>query len=211
MYVPSVLVCTKDILVCTQFVPSVLVCTEYILVCTKYIWVHTWLYCTQADPCFTGFRGARRDANTGGPDVQQPQGECQARRMPRCQVIAWRCWCSCCPSWLGISSLPRYSNKCMFKYNLQDVLGFPDKADQRAEPGTGWTPAELNHISSAHVVDSALTTFGCVEWESQLFRGVMLARCYPFNLPKRRFHTFNPQVCCSLIHIGTYWYKSSTY
>jgi hypothetical protein len=30
--------------------------------------------------------------------------------------------------------------------NLQDVLGFPDKADQRAEPGSGWTPAELNHI-----------------------------------------------------------------
>ena len=27
--------------------------------------------------------------------------------------------------------------------------------------------------------------FGCVEWESQLFRGVMHARCYPFNLPKK--------------------------
>ena len=23
--------------------------------------------------------------------------------------------------------------------NLQDALGFPDKADQRAEPGSGWT------------------------------------------------------------------------
>ena len=34
-------VCTKDILVCTQFVPSVLVCTEDILVCTKFIKVHT--------------------------------------------------------------------------------------------------------------------------------------------------------------------------
>jgi hypothetical protein len=54
--------------------------------------------------------------------------------------------------------------------NLQDVLGFPDKADQRAEPGTGWTLAELNHILHEHVVDGALTTFGCVEWESQLFR-----------------------------------------
>ena len=29
-------------------------------------------------------------------------------------------------------------------------------------------------------MDCALTTFGCVEWESQLFRGVMRARCYPF-------------------------------
>jgi hypothetical protein len=42
-------------------------------------------------------------------------------------------------------------------------------------------PAELNHILAAHVVDSAVTTFGCVEWESQLFLGVMSARCYPFN------------------------------
>ncbi len=50
--------------------------------------------------------------------------------------------------------------------NLQDALGFPEKADQRAEPGTDWTPQELNHILQAHVVDGALSTFGCVEWES---------------------------------------------
>ncbi len=48
--------------------------------------------------------------------------------------------------------------------NLQDELGFPDNADQRAQPGSGWTPAELNHILQSHVVDGALTTFGCVEW-----------------------------------------------
>jgi hypothetical protein len=97
--------------------------------------------------------------------------------------------------------------------NLQDVLGFPDKADQRAEPGTGWTPAELNNILSAHhdVVDCALTTFGCVEWELQLFRGVMSALCYPFNLPKRHFHSCNPQVCCILVHTGTYWYRLWAY
>jgi hypothetical protein len=92
--------------------------------------------------------------------------------------------------------------------NLQDVLSFPDKANQRAEPGTGWTPAELNHILHEHVVDGALTTFGCVEWESQLFRGVMSARCYPFNLPKKRFHSMNPQVGCTLNNfktiLGTY-------
>ena len=87
--------------------------------------------------------------------------------------------------------------------NLQDVLGFPDKADQRAEPCTGWTPAELNHILYEHVVDGALTTFGCVEWESQLFRGVMCARCYPFNLQKKRFHSMNPQVGCTLHNFKT--------
>ena len=79
-------------------------------------------------------------------------------------------------------------------------LGFPDKADQRAEPGSGWTPAELNHILQAHVVDvdGALSTFGtkfgCVEWESELCGGVMRARCYPFDIPKHCFHGMNPKV-----------------
>ncbi len=77
---------------------------------------------------------------------------------------------------------------------LADELGFPDKADKRAQPGSGWTPAELNHILQDHVVNGALTTFGCVEWESDLFLGIMRARCYPFNMPKRRFHSFNPKV-----------------
>ena len=52
----------------------------------------------------------------------------------------------------------------------------------------------LVFILQEHVVDGSLTTFGCVEWESELFRGVMRARCYPFKLPKRRFHGMNPQV-----------------
>jgi hypothetical protein len=78
--------------------------------------------------------------------------------------------------------------------NLQEELGFPDKADTRAQPGTGWTPTELNHILQTHVVNGALTTFGCVEWESELFRGTMRARCYPFDMPKRRFHSLNPKV-----------------
>ena len=78
--------------------------------------------------------------------------------------------------------------------NLQDELGFPDKADQRADPGSGWTPAELNHFLQAHVVDCALSTFGCVEWESDLCRGIMRARCYPFDMPKYSFHGMNPKV-----------------
>ena len=82
--------------------------------------------------------------------------------------------------------------------NLQEVLGFPDKEDERADPGCGWTAAELNHILQAHVVDGTVTSFGCVEMESEMFRGVMRARCYPFNLPKRRFHKMNPQVCTAV-------------
>ena len=78
--------------------------------------------------------------------------------------------------------------------NMQDELGFPDKAD----PRRGWTPAELNSILQNHVVRDrngcALTTFGCVEWESELYRGVMRARCYQWNMPKHCFHKTNPQV-----------------
>ena len=77
---------------------------------------------------------------------------------------------------------------------MQEELGFRDKADKRAEPGTGWTPAELNRILQDHVVAGELTTFGCVEWQSELFRGVMRACCYPFDMPKQRFHGFNPKV-----------------
>ena len=93
--------------------------------------------------------------------------------------------------------------------NLQEELGFPDKADKRAGPGTGWTPAELNRILQNHVVHGSLTTFGCVEWESELFRGTMRARCYPFDMPKQRFHSFNPKVSHTvsyLAHVSTYCY-----
>jgi hypothetical protein len=76
--------------------------------------------------------------------------------------------------------------------NMQEVLGFPDKADKRAQPVSGWTPAELNSILQDHV---ALTSFGCVEFEFELFRGTMRARFYPFDMPKRRFHSCNPKVC----------------
>jgi hypothetical protein len=64
-----------------------------------------------------------------------------------------------------------------------DVLGFPDKTDKRAQPGLGWTLAELNSILQDHVVNGALTSFGCVEFESELFLGTMCARCYPFDMP----------------------------
>ncbi len=43
----------------------------------------------------------------------------------------------------------------------------------------------------------------------------MRARCYPFNLPKNRFHSFNPQVGCALNNFntipGTYSVHTSTY
>ncbi len=78
--------------------------------------------------------------------------------------------------------------------NLQDDLGFPDKAD----PRRGWTPAELNNILDRHVVRDrngcSLLTFGCLEWESEIYRGVMRARCYPFKMRKHSYRGMNPQV-----------------
>ena len=78
-------------------------------------------------------------------------------------------------------------------------LGYPILSQMDSGRTEGYdTPAELNSILQNHVVRDrngcALTTFGCVEWESELYRGVMLARCYPWNMPKHRFHKMNPQV-----------------
>lgn len=104
--------------------------------------------------------------------------------------------------WLPTKLAERIANK------MQDELGFPDKAD----PRRGSTPAELNSILQNHVVRDrngcSLTTFGCVEWESELYRGIMRARCYPWNMPGHRFHKMNPQVCkvvpCCPMYIHIY-------
>ena len=90
--------------------------------------------------------------------------------------------------------------------NMQEELGFPDKADKRAQPGTGWTPAKLNSTLHDHVVAGELSTFGCVEsqCESQLFRGTMCAQYYTFNMPKRRFHGFDPKVSVYTFTLDVY-------
>ena len=62
-------------------------------------------------------------------------------------------------------------------------MAFTYDIPDKAEPRRGWTPAELNSILQIHIVRNrdgcALITFGCVEWESELYRGVVRARCYP--------------------------------
>ena len=76
---------------------------------------------------------------------------------------------------------------------MQDGLGFPDKRDPNM-----WSVAELNDLLSNHVVHNrngcSLRTFACLELESKLYRGIMRARCYHFNMPKHRFHSMNIQV-----------------
>ena len=84
---------------------------------------------------------------------------------------------------------------------MQDALGFPGKQDPAK-----WSVSELNDIRHRHVEPDrngcALHTSGCLEWESERYRGVMRARCYPFNIPKRRFHNMNPQVHHTLFNRG---------
>ena len=76
--------------------------------------------------------------------------------------------------------------------NMQDDLGFPDKKDPNK-----WSVSELNNILQTHVVTDrnccSLHTFGCLELESELYRGIMCARCYPLNMRGHCFHKMNPQ------------------
>ena len=37
----------------------------------------------------------------------------------------------------------------------------------------------------------------CLDGESELYRSVMQARCYPWKMPKHCFHKMNPQVISS--------------
>ncbi len=76
--------------------------------------------------------------------------------------------------------------------NLREELGFADKA------GDAWTVDELNQIICNHLVSDktggSIRTFGCVEWESESYRGISRSRCYPFDLEGHRFHSLNPKV-----------------
>jgi hypothetical protein len=70
-------------------------------------------------------------------------------------------------------------------------LAFP------AKQGALWTAAELNAIITGNLVGGPhghLRTFGCIQWESDLFNGRPKARCYPFDIQGHRFRNRNPKV-----------------
>ena len=78
-------------------------------------------------------------------------------------------------------------------------LSIPARADTTS---IKWCMDELNAILENNLVSSAkgqLRTFGCIQWECELFNGRPKARCYPFDLKKCRCRGCNPQVsvfCC---------------
>ena len=79
---------------------------------------------------------------------------------------------------------------------MQEELGLPDREDPAK-----WSVSELNAILRRHVAHDrngcALHTFVCIEWESELCRGVMRACSYLFNMPTHRFHSMGIQVYCT--------------
>ena len=75
--------------------------------------------------------------------------------------------------------------------NLCEELNIPDKE------GPLWTAVELNTIITGDLVGGPhghLHTFGCIQWENELFSGRPKARCYPFNIQGNRFRNKNPQI-----------------
>ena len=71
--------CTLFVRICTRYVPVHKIGMYHFMqdmslqVYTNDVQVHTWLYLSEL--CFTGFCGARRDANTRVPDVEQPPAD----------------------------------------------------------------------------------------------------------------------------------------
>jgi hypothetical protein len=50
---------------------------------------------------------------------------------------------------------------------------------------------EVNLIGGNH---GHLHTFGCIQWEYELFNGRPKAQCYPFDIQGHHFRNKNPQV-----------------
>ena len=78
--------------------------------------------------------------------------------------------------------------------NLADELALPPNTG----PGNDWSSADLNRILLRCFVSDKkgnnLHTFNSLEFESELYRGVMRARCYPFDMEDQRFHGKNIKV-----------------
>jgi hypothetical protein len=83
--------------------------------------------------------------------------------------------------------LPQKFSELITK-NLADELNLPP----RTGPGDDWSSEDLNSILLlCFVADKRgnnMHTFNSLEFESDLYCGVMSARCYPFDMEESRFH-----------------------
>ena len=95
-------------------------------------------------------------------------------------------------------SLQDWPRKVTLTFKAYQTLA--DGLCMQPDSGQEWTSAQLNRILGCLVTDrrgNNLHTFQCfhlVEFESDLYRGVMRARCYPFNMAQHRFRGKNVKV-----------------
>ena len=80
-----------------------------------------------------------------------------------------------------LATLLKHIPSCMSAADIEQLL-------QDME----WTAGELNAILENNLVPShhgkgQLRTFGCIQWECELYSGRPKARCYPFNMKGHRF------------------------
>ena len=79
--------------------------------------------------------------------------------------------------------------------NYAEDLNVPPRPD----PSQPWSTATLNRILQTCIVSDShginIHNFQTVEFESDLYCGVMRARCYPFNMDRHRFRGKNVKVC----------------
>jgi hypothetical protein len=87
--------------------------------------------------------------------------------------------------------------------NMRDELAKPEKQ------GAKYPVPQLNSILASNLVPTGnwdgghLRTFTTLQWESDDYRGLPKARCYPFDLNGHRFRGQNPQVC-TMYYISCY-------
>ena len=80
--------------------------------------------------------------------------------------------------------------------NLGDDLNLPARAGSDAD----WSAEKLNIILQRCLVSDRkglnIHTCQMLEFESDLYRGIMRARCYPFDAQEYRFRGYNVKVHC---------------
>ena len=80
--------------------------------------------------------------------------------------------------------------------NLGDELNLPARAGSDAD----WSTEKLNVILQRCLVSDRkglnIHTLQMLEFESDLYRGIMRARCYPFDAQEYRFRGHNIKVHC---------------
>jgi hypothetical protein len=85
----------------------------------------------------------------------------------------------------------------------------------RLDPSKPWSTATLNRILQTCIVSDSrginIHTFQTVEFESDLYRGVMRARCYPFNMRQHQFRGRNIKVSTYTLYMSCIYYVYTNY